>query len=192
MIVWIHIQKLYLRVAAILVWDIRHFGSEAASIGVVAVIRLREYLITADFAIHVVGQDHWMGHIELLIQKWLHPDIYLTLLLALQFHSFLESARHTWLLYHYDVWILADWLLDGLGIGSLVELSNVLAFWYSWVIGDHTALVDVEVGAAHALLLSTNCTLWDCHYWIIVLLLKANWPTGHMLVHFFPRRLFLV
>ena len=180
----IQIHQLNLLVAAILVCEVRHFGPEASPIRIISVVWLREYLIIRHFAAHVVLQNHWVSNVQLLVHKWLHSDIQLTLLLTLKLHSFFESTSHTRLLDHYNIGVLPNRLLYCLGIGPLVELGYIFGLLHAWVIGNNAALVNIKIWTADALLLATDVAGADSHYWVVVILLEAYGATRHVLVHF--------
>lgn len=84
----------------------RHFLPKASvgiTVVVVTVIGLVEHVVRLHFPSNIIGQSHGMCNAQLLVQKWLHSDVNLRVLLAGEFHAFLVAAGASLLLHHNDV-----------------------------------------------------------------------------------------
>ena len=164
----IEVYKLNLLIAAIItqVW---HFVAKSISIRVITIVWLSKYLIIIDFATHIIWKDHRVCNIQLLIQKWLHANIDLALLLSLYLDTFLESSRHARLLDHDYIWILSDWFTNGLWVCSLVELRLVLLILNACIVW-YATLIHIEVGTTNTLILGSNDWGADSHNGIAMLL----------------------
>lgn len=76
-----------------------------------------------------------MCNVHLLIQKRLHANIYLTLLLGAEFNSLLEISGPSRLLHHNNIGVLANGLLQRLRVGPGIELAAGLGLGHARVVG---------------------------------------------------------